>query len=71
MKKIIAIIILATVYSCNESTQDLPITEINVDGYHSLKVIPFEGHDYLILHRFERGSSIIHSESCKCKTIIK
>jgi hypothetical protein len=67
MKKIIAIAILAIVYSCSEEREILPINEISVDGYHTLKVVPFEGHDYLVLHRMHHGSTIIHSESCKCK----
>lgn len=57
----------ATIYSCNKESKILPINEVNVDGYHTLKVVPFEGHDYLVLHRMHHGSTIIHSESCKCK----
>jgi hypothetical protein len=67
MKKIIAIAILATMYSCSNERDILPISEISVDGYHTLKVIPFEGHDYLVLHRLHHGSAMVHSESCKCK----
>lgn len=54
--------------SCNKESKILPINEVNVDGYHTLKVIPFEGHDYLLLRRINHGSTMIHSESCKCKT---
>lgn len=66
-----AIMTAATVYSCNKEYKEskiLPINEVNVDGYHTLKVVPFEGHDYLVLHRMHHSSAIIHSESCKCKT---
>ena len=69
MKKIIAIAVLAIMYSCSNERDILPISEVSVDGYgyHTLKVIPFEGHDYLVLHRLNHGSSMVHSESCKCK----
>ena len=63
-----AIMAAATIYSCNKESKILPINEVNVDGYHTLKVIPFEGHDYLLLRRINHGSTMIHSESCKCKT---
>ena len=63
-----AIMAAVTVYSCNKESKILPINEVDVDGYHTLKVVPFEGHDYLVLHRMHHGSTIIHSESCKCKT---
>ena len=77
MKNILIIISLIIFLSCNETNiektnQELKKIEINekyvVDGY-DIYILNFNNHEYIMatngIH-YGGGTSIIHSESCKC-----
>ena len=46
---------------------EVPSSELKqIEGGSSLRVVRFDGHEYIAFHR-GGGGSLCHSESCPCK----
>ncbi len=66
MKKLaLALGVAVALVSCK--SPDLESTDrLKIDNVSNIKVVKFEGHEYLA-YDGQRGGSLCHSESCPCK----
>ena len=68
MKKVaLALALGVALVSCN-FTPDVEAGEkMQIDRLSGIRVVNFEGHEYLAYHN-GRGGSLCHSETCPCKS---
>ena len=58
---------LALLTSCGSDPGVAASERIQISGQSGIRVVKFEGHEYLA-YDMDRGGSLCHSESCPCKT---
>ena len=68
MKKLALVFGLAVALtSCTINRTEVPASErMHIEGGASLRVVRFDGHEYIAFSRGGSGS-LCHSESCPCK----
>ena len=66
--KYIPLILILLCGCYNENVPSQPSAQVTDIKNTNLEKITFENHDYLLWRSYEYGASLIHSESCNCKT---
>ena len=67
MKKLALVLALGVVLVSCKSPEVESTDRLKIDNLSNIKVVKFEGHEYLA-YDVNNGGSLCHSESCPCKS---